>query len=1299
MRELNAICRFLIVLAVSFFLGGRARAATSVSFTNPIFIPTSEDVLVLSTADLNNDGKADLVYLDGTYSSRAVHVLLGNGDGTFRHVQDVTFPGNACCGLAIADVTGDGVLDIIVAGSDQFQANISVLVGNGDGTFQQPLVTSFQPPNISGYPGFRYPAAVGDVNGDGKMDLVLADVGNGTNYILLGNNSGQFTYSASIQTYQTGPTYLVDLNGDHILDLVATDPLGAEFLVYLGKAGGSFPSFTRYTAGTAGGPFLLADVNQDGHPDILFDYYPNQLGYFPGNPDGTFSAWVALGNAPSPDQLVSATDLNGDGAPDLTFITPSGVAVALGKSGPSYGPAQTTITGGSANVYSMLPVTPVVADFNGDGHSDFAMAAEGGIAIFLGHGDGTFSSVEFYDMGQEVGSAAVGNFSGHGFQDIAVSLPAPLPRLLLGSGTGTFTLGADPNSSYASAGAAVTLLPGDFNGDGKPDLNIGSTPIYESSSGTDSVAINAGNGSFETPVSVPNSSPVMADFNGDGRTDMISVTGEQIVVSLGQANGTFVAVNTPIRVPSGYWNVGDVNRDGKPDVILSYPDHFEVWLGNGDGTFTYSNSFEVPGLSTDFLAAITDLDGDGNADLIFLPNANFSTVSGPLAILYGNGDGTFGPPAYLALSRPFPWITVADLNADHLPDLVLTDGAGIAVITNLGSRQFGPETDYIAGRSVSVPVSVADVNGDGLPDIIVGNSGGTTVTVLLNQSGSSTATGVSGNLTLSPDPSNYLSSFTATLAVAGQSTGAPTPTGSVSFSVDDEFVTTNPMSGGSASWTEPAQALIPGQHTITAEYNGDANYSPKVFSSIQTIQPPVYATRTALTVAPSSVLAGQTVHLTAAVTATPLPPGGVITFYDGPNSLGSAQIDSQGVAYRDTSLLSGGTHTLTAAYQGFTQTAFTPTDATYTAAIFTPSVSSAVMLTVATDATVTTLSPSNTSPTAGTVVTFTANVSSSAAAPFGGVTFYDGTTLLGALGLASGGTAAFSTASLATGQHTITAVFSANGPFAASTSAGVTVNVAAAPAGMASTIVSLSQQIDGSTGGSTLSAEVGGGPIVPTGTVTFLDSGTILGTAEIGAGGMATRAVGALSSGPHRFTASFAGNAEYSPSVSPELDAQWPQTGPGFALTLWGVRPRVTSSTPITIEIQGTRGFAQQVQLECAGGVPQGYVCRFSPSTVGDRGVSKLTIVPEQTNDLARTSGAFFAALVIACFFLLDGRYRTLQALILLLALCGLGAIAGCNTAPPRDGQTVVVTISATSGSGPNAIVHSTQIQFTPRSN
>ena len=405
MRQfLPTVFRCIAIVTIALFSLSPIRAET---FKNPELIPTSTDVLWIATADVNHDGKLDLVYVDGlNFSQRTVHILLGRGDGTFSHGEDINLPPGVGSVLTIADVTNDGNLDLLLAGSNMLTANIAVLVGNGDGTFQAPLLTTFQSPNSTGFPGFGS-MAVGDINGDGKVDLVLLDSSNAVIYTLLGNNTGNFAFSSTIQSFTRGTVSLVDLNGDGKLDLLTTDPIGATFLVYLGKGDGTFPTFTRYTVASSAGPFLLVDLNGDGHLDVLVTYYPGLIGYFPGNPDGTFGTLIPLGNSPSSNQLVSVGDLNGDGIPDLTFITPSGIAVAPGKNGIAFGNPLTTISGGSTSPYSELPAIPVTGDFDGDGHTDLAMPVEGGIEILIGKGDGTFLSTDFYDMGQEVGAVAV----------------------------------------------------------------------------------------------------------------------------------------------------------------------------------------------------------------------------------------------------------------------------------------------------------------------------------------------------------------------------------------------------------------------------------------------------------------------------------------------------------------------------------------------------------------------------------------------------------------------------------------------------------------------------------------------------------------------------------------------------------------------------------------------------------------------------------------------------------------------------------------------------------------------------
>jgi hypothetical protein len=1285
---------FVRLIAIVTFVLVMLPPARALTFKNPPLIPTSTDVSGLATADVNSDGKPDLLYVDGVASGqRALHVLLGKGNGTFIHGQDINLPPSVCCSLTIADVTNDGKLDVVLAGSKGFTVTVAVLVGNGDGTFQAPLLTTFQP-SIDLNPGFRSPFAVGDINGDGKTDLALLDSMNGYIYLFLGDGTGNFTPATPILSNTRDAVFLHDLNGDGHLDILTTDSMGALFEVFLGKGDGTFPSFTRYTVGTAAGEFFFVDLNGDGHPDVLTTYSPGLLGYFPGNPDGTFGPLISLGPVPSPGSLVGAGDLNADGIPDLTFETPSGIAISLGKSGLAFAPPLTTISG--------APTGPplVIGDFYSDGHADLAEAVRGGIVLLIGNGDGTFASVDFYEMGHQVGGAAVAKFSGSGFEDIAVTLPATFPRLLLGDGTGKFTLGPDPNTTYGTQDPFPTILAADFNGDSKPDLNLGNMKANGSYAGSAQfVAINQGGGVFSTPISIPNSSPIMADFNGDGRMDIINPFDLQVYVSLGQADGTFQQVTTLLRLNfnNGHFNVGDVNKDGKPDLILNYYDHLEVWFGNGDGTFSYANSVDVQGIGSTGVALIADLDGDGNADIVMAPDAVDGGDSS-LAILYGNGDGTFQSPVFIPIAHNYSQVTAVDLNRDNLPDLVMTDGASVAVMMNLGGRKFDGEVDYIAGPSVSA-LSVVDVNSDGYPDIVVANTGGTTVTVLLNEPNGTPPEGpsVSGILSVTPEPSLEGQPFTVTLSVSGQSTGAPLPTGSVDFSVDGAFVAEVALTNATGSYTYTA-SLIPILHTITATYSGDSNYGSRSFAVAHFVQPPTYATQTTLSVSSSALLASQTVRLSAKVTSSVSIPSGVITFLDGSSTLGSATINSGGVVDFDTALLAPGVHSLSATFQGYTQYGFNYTTP-YVSALFSPSTSAFSSVTVTADPTAVSLAASATSATAGTVLSFIAHVTSNAGGPFGGVSFYDGSLLLGTMSLESGDSTSFSTASLAVGSHAITATFNANGPYATSASSPLTITVTSAPAAALTSLVAMTRQIDVSTGDSYLVATVSSANPPARGDVVFLDSGIILGTAPVDASGMARLLVAQMNSGPHALTASFAGASQYAPSVSPVLTELWPSTGPGFSLALTTsqalVAPPAVASLQVTLGPLGD--FRQAVELSCANGLPVGYRCAFSPETLGGSGNASLLILPTLKIVRLQLFGNGWPGITAAFVFLLilgSGTHRQSRLLLVLFAVSLITALSGCrsSTSSLETQQTVVLTVQASAASGSQAIIHSAQI-------
>jgi hypothetical protein len=1265
-------------------------SASAGTFKNPTLIETSYDPVGTATADLNQDGNLDLIYVDGKATS-TLHVLLGDGDGTFTHGQDLPLPQNACgyltCVLNLADVTNDGKVDALIGASGTSMVQIIALAGRGDGTFQSPIVST-----LTNIPGGSVTTnsviGVGDLNGDGRADLAIPA---GFLYIAFGDNTGKFSLKNSLTFYFNGPTtaYVLDLNADGRQDVVVSEGVGATSHVLLGKGDGTFQPDMSYLSFA----LILADMDGDGHPDLVASVYPSQIEILRGNPDGTFATPTVVVTVPSTAFLISIGDFNGDGIRDLVFLTPTGIGIVLATGNLTYGSLISSVAGTSGAVfYGGGDVTQ--GDFNHDGQMDIAMGVDGGIVVLLGHGDGTFASADWYDVGYTVGTVAVADFNSDKVADIAVTVPATYPRLLLGQHSGTFTLAPDQNQIYGQMAASTSMAVGDFSGDGKKDLDILEvTNSYPH--GQSLVFPGAGNAMFASPQYIPAGPSVVADLNGDGRSDLV-FTFVGLTAMLGQSDGSFVEVDTPLRNASGgVAAVGDVNRDGKPDLLVFEYPILRLWLGKGDGSFTQSNLVGDPNLGVFSQSiAIVDLDGDGNGDVVLAPD-NSLTNPAAATIFYGNGDGTFQNAVFLPASHQYLQMVVVDVNQDNKPDLVFTDGKGIAVVSNLGARVFDHEEHYVAGEGIT-GLSVADVNGDGFPDIVAADGSGTVVSVLLNQPNGIVLEGApsDGALTVSPEPSVYGQTISLSIAMsAPPGSGTGTPTGSVTFNVDGSFVATVSLAKGKGA-TNYSTPLLTGTHTIVATYNGDATYRPESFSVLHTVLPPVYATQTVVGASPKIVFTSQTVRFTATVTSAVPVPAGTVVFLDGTATLGSRQVDASGVALLDTALLAAGNHTITAEFLGYQ-------DPYNLHAVFQPSSSTPTTVTVNSIATSTTISASNQNPISGTVVTFGTGVTSSPGVPFGGATFFDGTVPLGTVALKADGTATFSTAALTVGTHKISCAFNPNASFGGSTSPVLGITVSSAPGDLARTIVSLTTTLDPAASNLLLVAKVHSLEGSPAGMVTFLDGGDILGNSETDSSGAAMIRV-PLSAGAYHFSASFGGGAVSAPQASPALQEQWPASGPGFYINLGGdaLQVRDTASQPFGITlIPAGAAFQQVIQMSCSDGLPAGYTCSFSPATLDGGGRTNLTLVnsAEHSRNLYRSLGWLEPALGILVFSLVGTVSRRKTAyLAIIVAVIGMTLVGiGCGNSSPRQrSQLQVLSIQATSGVGSNLIVHSAQVEL-----
>ncbi len=695
------------------------------SFLGPASYAVPGGAIRVVVGDFNGDGVPDLAV---TSSGAVINILLGRGDGTFRDAVSYD-AGSSPDAIVVGDFNGDGVPDLAVTNfSATDTGTVSILLGNGDGSFRAPVSYA------SGQS--QSDLVTGDFNGDGILDLAVVNQDGvypdyrGTLRVLLGNGDGSFqppvTYAAGII-----PRFLVegDFNGDGIPDLavanlgITTAGTGSSISVFRGNGDGTFQPAVDYAPGLRARSLAVGDLTGNGLPDLLVGRDgSNLVTVLRNRGDGTFEAAGDYPTAGSFPSAIAVGDFTGDGIPDLAVasILQDTLSVLPGNGDGTFGAPVSYAAGASSGI--------AVADFNGDGALDIAMNTAPlinySLSVFLNRGDGTFqASVE---MNPGTGPVVSGDFNGDGITDlVAPNFDNPgTVSVLLGNGDGTF----QPPVRYGVGPEPEAVVVGDFNGDGIPDLAVADTNGPSGPDGMVSILLGRGDGTFLPSVDYTvGGGPralVVGDFNGDGVPDLAVESGTMISVLLGRGDGTFApaiaTANGPILLSLA---AGDFNGDGLTDLVVvnqgSRPDYIStvsVLLSNGDGTFQAPITYTAAARSG--FVTVADFNGDGIPDL-----AVANSTSGTVGIWLGNGDGTFQPPVNYVASPYALFVAVADFNGDGIPDLAVAGTNAISILLGHGDGTFGTALSYFGG-DVPSPLVVEDFNGDGLPDLLARNQGG-----------------------------------------------------------------------------------------------------------------------------------------------------------------------------------------------------------------------------------------------------------------------------------------------------------------------------------------------------------------------------------------------------------------------------------------------------------------------------------------------------------------------------------------------------------------------------------------------
>jgi hypothetical protein len=586
------------------------------------------------------------------------------------------------------------------------------------------------------------PTAVvtGDFNGDGHQDWAVANGGSDNVWIYLGKGDGTSSVPTLVQLRGSAPVALAaaDMNGDGKLDLVVAEADSLGVAVLFGNGDGTFQ--TERLTYVPGAPLSIAvaDFNRDGHPDVVVGLV--------GGVEGTALAFLAgdgTGNLANPTFhfdsswrnetiYVASADLNGDGLPDLVV-------------------AQLSLAIDGVNLFTQFPSVGAKVYLNiGNGNFKFLQIADP---------DATSDQIGYF--GHSVMSIALGDVNHDGCVDLVTVDHMGLADYLPGLCNGTFDRANMRTFGTGVPGAAAALR--DVNGDGKLDLIVSGFHFndnYESGTSAGdaiSIVLGNGNGSFAPPTLYRGESSMfglaLADLNGDGKPEIITANqgSDSATVfqndgkgAFGSPGGAYIGyqssdlVHGALNSPRTNFAFTDVDGDGNKDLLFfewpqrSYqPWNLAVMRGDGHGHYgapVRSDIFHTYEEFPDFV--VGDFRKTGHPDILAIEYSEIANIAWSIAELENNGDGTFQKATYPITGTAGIWpiaVAAGDFNRDgKLDGLVLSSSTGISLIPLIGAGDgtFKAGTHYpLPNNSRVQNLTVGDFNHDGKLDVLLLENG------------------------------------------------------------------------------------------------------------------------------------------------------------------------------------------------------------------------------------------------------------------------------------------------------------------------------------------------------------------------------------------------------------------------------------------------------------------------------------------------------------------------------------------------------------------------------------------------